>query len=79
VSIPITFDRPLNTLALSSASGEALEALQKSIPVTICENSENLTTDAADREQITLCGSHAPVECKESNEQYDIVIKQYCG
>ena len=28
--------------------------------VTICDNGENLPTDAADREQIPLCGDDAP-------------------
>jgi len=61
VSIPISFYRPLNTLTLSSPGREPLEALQKSIRVTICENSENALSDAVDRELIALYGIDARI------------------
>jgi hypothetical protein len=61
VSIPITFYRLLNTLALSSPGREPLEDLQRSIRVTICENSQNTLTGAVNRELITLYGIYAPV------------------
>jgi hypothetical protein len=61
VSIPISFYRPLNTLTLSSPGREPLEALQKSIRVTICENSENALSDAVARELIALYGIDAPI------------------